>query len=266
MRFALVLLIAPATAAAEPPPPAVMPELVARDRLEVTAVLSTALIANLAHVQVGGTVAIERVPGLELFGAARAGVLVYVPFGGAAGVGSTRVGARYHRAIGAWHLTPSVWGWLPTVRFASNNDKIPAFLDEMLGSTDGRVFTPEGALGGSLSIAHHGAKSFTQAELGAALVLDNGPQVDTVFAAIGYGTQLSRCTSILLEYRLEISPPGERAHGPALAFGFRGDAATIWRLRMHPYLADLGDFGFGTGSNGGSFGVAVAFDIVRRFR
>jgi len=126
----------------------------------------------------------------------------------------------------------------------------------MIGAEDRRAYGPYAtALGVAVDLGWYGDASFTQVEIGTAIVSDYGPQIDNVFGAVGVGKQVSPRTSFLAEWRVEVLPTGEHTHGPAFAFG-RGDGtARSWRMRFHPYV--FGDFEWA--------GLAVAFDFSRRF-
>ena len=133
-------------------------------------------------------------------------------------------------------------------------------LSRLNGVADGRAFLGEAAVGLALDAAWRHGPRFVQTQVGVAMVVDNGPQLDSVFAAIGVGKQISRCTSLLAEWRFEIHAPGEIIHGPGLGVG-RGDlTGSRWRFRFHPIFSP----GQGELANL-RVGLAVGIDFAHRF-
>lgn len=240
----------------QPPAPLLMPELAARTRVVVSPLVSSGLLINMLQLGVAGTFAIHD---LELFGDVRARVAGIVNYDGGgnesngAFLGNLRAGARYHVQAGSLRVAPSAWAWLPSSNAPYDDQTLYA---QMSGADNFRAFGPRAtALGVGLDAGWYAGTRFAQLEVGTAIVSDHGPQVDNIFGAIGFGSQVSPHTSLLAEWRVDVFPMRETMHGPAIGFG-RGDGQELsWRMRFHPYV--LGNFEWA--------GLAIAFDIIRRF-
>jgi hypothetical protein len=273
VRWICLLWLTPAIAGAqpldapsrdEPPAPLVMPELKARTRVAVSQLISRPL---LFEVRGSATYAVAAAEGLELFG--DLGVRVSIvgdywpggpmnpPFHDGSGLGNLRLGARFHGELGPVRITPSVWGWAPSsTSGARDHDDLEA----VTGVTNNRAYGPHAsAIGVALDAAFVTDSTFVQAEVGAAIVADGGPQIDDVFAALGCGTMANHPRSgVLAEVRVEAIPSGRQSTrylvGPALGYSRRDGEATMWRVRFHPYFVDS------------EAGLAVGVDIIHRFQ
>ncbi|HUS30392.1 MAG TPA: hypothetical protein VMZ53_17910 [Kofleriaceae bacterium] len=253
--------VEPIVPAIAPPAPLVMPELVARNRITISPMVSSILLVNLAMLAVGGTYTDPRLGGLELYGDVKVRAGGVVAIGGSSenegagpALGNIRVGARYHVRTGRFRIAPAMWAWLPTSNAEPYNHDA---WEGMAGMMDNRGFgRGAGALGVGINAGYFGERRFVQVEAGAAIVSDRGPQIDDVFFAVGYGSQVNDRTSFLTEFRVEAVPEGGRMYGPAIGFGRRDGQATMWRMRFHPLIFPGGELP----------GLAIGVDVVHRFQ
>ena len=229
------------------PVPLVMPELTARKRFDL-GILASVGDVNLFELQVSGGYAFDK---LEVFGdlRARAQREIDSEDSGGAAFGNIKLGARYHVPLGEFVVAPSLTLWLPTASGALEE------WDAVVrrgGVSDGRAYIAEGGLGIAASAAWYRRSAFIQLEGGTAFVVEHGPQVASVFAALGVGRQFMSNLALMLEWRFEMFPVYETIQGPGVGI-IRGAGATRLRMRFHPY------------ASGDVVGALCGFDIMTRF-
>ena len=238
----------------EPPQPLLMPELVARNRLEISLEASTALFFNLFEVGIGGGYAFKDIArgDIEVFGDVRARAFRDIDSdnNNGATLGNLKLGGRWNFALGQFRLAPSLTLWLPTA-YGSTDMWNP--LTRMAGVADGRAYLAETALGISGAAAWFRGSGFIQLEGGTAFVVDHGPQVASIYAAGGIGRQFGHKLALLAEWRFEMYPLDERLNGLGLGV-IRGSGDTRLRIRFHPFSFE------------DAVGGACAIDILRRFQ
>src|SRR5262245_43622446 len=164
-----------------------MPELIARKRLDLMFEASTALFLNLFQLCIVGGYAFDRV---EVFvdGRARGYRDLDSDSNSGATLGNVKLGARWNVPLGAFTVAPTLTMWLPTAT-GSLDDWSP--LTHMGGVADGRAYIDEFAVGLGAAASWRRGSGLLQVEGGFAFVADGGPQVASVFAAVGAGRQFT---------------------------------------------------------------------------
>lgn len=218
------------------PAPATLPELTAGARvLAVAAIATTGDLSTIA-VSIGGTYAPR--PDLELFASIAVRTTVVspwvedgIPSRKETSLGNLRAGARYLRRRGDITIAPSAFLAIPTGAQPRDLEG----LARMDGLADARAFVHELAVGLAVDAAWRTPDAFAQAELGAAVVRDRGPQIASVFGAVAAGRRLTCRLGLVGAWRVEAFPHAW-IHMPMLGLGIDGDRGTTWSVSVQPAI------------------------------
>lgn len=260
MRLWFIPLLVAAPAAAEPAPsdalaPVVMPELVARSRIELGVTAATLQITDeAATARLGVRYAV--IPAVELFGRLTwNGYTIAIecetsPCSGQS-LGNTVLGARYLHDVplvtGRLALAGAAWGWLPTAGGSGVGGQDAAFFG---GLEDTRAFHGGLAAGTSAAAAWYGERALVQAEAGLAIDLDpdegGGAVVDNLFFALAAGRHVREQLSLVGEWRFDVYPPAPAGmlagpyvrfrQAPGLALAKDDGSRVAWRVRVHAIM------------------------------
>jgi len=239
-----------------------LPDLTPSARLDVATAsgLSSSTHTSFS-LEVRGAIAVTSSVELFLEVPVRAATTITPPFGasmafkGGPALGNLRSGGRYSVRAGEITIAPSAWAWIPT---STASNEAWEILAQIEGLGDARTFLDQGALGGALDLGWRHGRALVQAEVGAAIIADDGPQIDNVFGAIGGGRRVGESTSLLAEWRVEAFPRRSWIHAISLGIARRETSCTSWRLRVQS-------------ATGGSFlpqsegSLAIGLDLLHRF-